>query len=297
MDLKSYAVLQKIQGKSDLLKYVVNQTDVPVNVLEQSLRDLLKEQTNEHVESISNNYVDYLQKRIRVGIVPLGDNQFEVSGDINDNELEAIELLTGDSKETVVNNLLSSVLSELRGSKELEIGQLEFTKSEIITPENDVVEELPEPVASESVSEPGVVTKLELSKDDFPPMFEDDLDNISTEHVPDDFSDINFDDIDFVGNAPVEEPVDYDEDAYINGDDQDDSYANGDEQDDADVDGDYVDGNELENDVDEDINPSNEHGKSAIDMAAVRDAYNKAVEAFKEIGFRERADGRLALSV
>ena len=294
MDLKSYAVLQKIQGKSDLLKYVVNQTDVPVNVLEQSLRDLLKEQTNEHVESISNNYVDYLQKRIRVGIVPLGDNQFEVSGDINDNELEAIELLTGDSKETVVNNLLSSVLSELRGSKELEIGQLEFTKSEIITPENNMVEELTEPV----VSEPSVVTKLELSKDEFPPMFDDELDNISTEHVPDDFSNIDFDDIDFVGNEPVEEPVGYDveDDAYVDGYDvEDDSYVDDDVQDD--VDGGYVDGNESEDVVDENVNPSNEQGESAIDMAAVRDAYNKAVEAFKEIGFRERADGRLALSV
>lgn len=294
MDLKSYAVLQKIQGKSDLLKYVVNQTDVPVNVLEQSLRDLLKEQTNEHVESISNNYVDYLQKRIRVGIVPLGDNQFEVSGDINDNELDAIELLTGDSKETVVNNLLSSVLSELRGSKELEIGQLEFTKSEIITHENNMVDELPEFVVAEPVSEPSVVTKLELSEDDFPQMFDDELDNISTEHVPDDFSNINFD---FVGNEPVEEPVDYDvqDDSYVDDDVQDDAYVNGDVQDD--VDGGYVDGNESEDAVDENVNPSNEQGESAIDMAAVRDAYNKAVEAFKEIGFRERADGRLALSV
>ena len=92
MDLREYAISQKIQGKSDLLNYVVNNKDVPVDVLETSFRDLLTEQTDAHVADISNDYIKYLKERVKVGIIPLGDHKFEVSGDISDNELEAIEL-------------------------------------------------------------------------------------------------------------------------------------------------------------------------------------------------------------
>ena len=145
MDLREYAISQKIQGKSDLLNYVVNNNDVPVDVLETSFSDLLTEQTDAHVADISNDYIKYLKERVKVGIIPLGDHKFEVSGDISDNELEVIELLTGEDKDTVVKRLLDNVLNELRGHKDLDISEIEFSESEIkeaIKHANDKVEEI-----------------------------------------------------------------------------------------------------------------------------------------------------------
>ena len=213
MDLREYAISQKIQGKSDLLNYVVNNKDVPVDVLETSFRDLLTEQTDAHVADISNDYIKYLKERVKVGIIPLGDHKFEVSGDISDNELEVIELLTGDDKDTVVKRLLDNVLNELRGHKDLDISEIEFSESEIkeaVKHANDKVEEivnnLPElPVHEKSYEETHEVDEIV----ERPQMF-DDEDDIKDEEVSEDVFDIDVDTIDF--GVDLEDEDDYEDD-------------------------------------------------------------------------------------
>lgn len=224
MDLREYAISQKIQGKSDLLNYVVNNKDVPVDVLETSFRDLLTEQTDAHVADISNNYIKYLKERVKVGIIPLGDHKFEVSGDISDNELEVIELLTGDDKDTVVKRLLDNVLNELRGHKDLDISEIEFSESEIkeaVKHANDKVEEivnkLPElPVHEKSYEETHEVDEIV----ERPQMF-DDEDDIKDEEVSEDVFDIDVDTIDFGVDLEDEEVSEDDyEDEYPEYDDE-----------------------------------------------------------------------------
>ena len=224
MDLREYAISQKIQGKSDLLNYVVNNKDVPVDVLETSFRDLLTEQTDAHVADISNDYIKYLKERVKVGIIPLGDHKFEVSGDISDNELEAIELLTGDDKDTVVKRLLDNVLNELRGHNDLDISEIEFSESEIkeaVKHANDKVEEivnnLPElPVHEKSYDETHEVDEIV----ERPQMF-DDEDDIKDEEVSEDVFDIDVDTIDFGVDLEDEEVSEDDyEDEYPEYDDE-----------------------------------------------------------------------------
>ena len=224
MDLREYAISQKIQGKSDLLNYVVNNKDVPVDVLETSFRDLLTEQTDAHVADISNDYIKYLKERVKVGIIPLGDHKFEVSGDISDNELEVIELLTGDDKDTVVKRLLDNVLNELRGHKDLDISEIEFSESEIkeaVKHANDKVEEivnkLPElPVHEKSYEETHEVDEIV----ERPQMF-DDEDDIKDEEVSEDVFDIDVDTIDFGVDLEDEEVSEDDyEDEYPEYDDE-----------------------------------------------------------------------------
>ena len=224
MDLREYAISQKIQGKSDLLNYVVNNKDVPVDVLETSFRDLLTEQTDAHVADISNDYIKYLKERVKVGIIPLGDHKFEVSGDISDNELEAIELLTGDDKDTVVKRLLDNVLNELRGHNDLDISEIEFSESEIkeaVKHANDKVEEivnnLPElPVHEKSYEETHEVDEIV----ERPQMF-DDEDDIKDEEVSEDVFDIDVDTIDFGVDLEDEEVSEDDyEDEYPEYDDE-----------------------------------------------------------------------------
>ena len=224
MDLREYAISQKIQGKSDLLNYVVNNKDVPVDFLETSFRDLLTEQTDAHVADISNDYIKYLKERVKVGIIPLGDHKFEVSGDISDNELEVIELLTGDDKDTVVKRLLDNVLNELRGHNDLDISEIEFSESEIkeaVKHANDKVEEivnnLPElPVHEKSYEETHEVDEIV----ERPQMF-DDEDDIKDEEVSEDVFDIDVDTIDFGVDLEDEEVSEDDyEDEYPEYDDE-----------------------------------------------------------------------------
>ncbi len=224
MDLREYAISQKIQGKSDLLNYVVNNKDVPVDVLETSFSDLLTEQTDAQVADISKDYIKYLKERVKVGIIPLGDHKFEVSGDISDNELEAIELLTGDDKDTVVKRLLDNVLNELRGHKDLDISEIEFSESEIkeaVKHANDKVEEivnnLPElPVHEKAHEETHEVEEIV----ERPQMF-DDEDDIKDEEVSEDAFDIDVDTIDFGVDLEDEEVSEDDyEDEYPEYDDE-----------------------------------------------------------------------------
>lgn len=224
MDLREYAISQKIQGKSDLLNYVVNNKDVPVDVLETSFSDLLTEQTDAQVADISKDYIKYLKERVKVGIIPLGDHKFEVSGDISDNELEAIELLTGDDKDTVVKRLLDNVLNELRGHNDLDISEIEFSESEIkeaVKHANDKVEEivnkLPElPVHEEAHEETHEVEEIV----ERPQMF-DDEDDIKDEEVSEDAFDIDVDTIDFGVDLEDEEVSEDDyEDEYPEYDDE-----------------------------------------------------------------------------
>lgn len=224
MDLREYAISQKIQGKSDLLNYVVNNKDVPVDVLETSFSDLLTEQTDAQVADISNDYIKYLKERVKVGIIPLGDHKFEVSGDISDNELEAIELLTGDDKDTVVKRLLDNVLNELRGHNDLDISEIEFSESEIkeaVKHANDKVEEivnnLPElPVHEKAHEETHDVDEIV----ERPQMF-DDEDDIKDEEVSEDVFDIDVDTIDFGVDLEDEEVSEDDyEDEYPEYDDE-----------------------------------------------------------------------------
>lgn len=269
MDLREYAISQKIQGKSDLLNYVVNNKDVPVDVLETSFSDLLTEQTDAHVADISNDYIKYLKERVKVGIIPLGDHKFEVSGDISDNELEVIELLTGEDKDTVVKRLLDNVLNELRGHKDLDISEIEFSESEIkeaIKHANDKVEEivnmLPELPAHEEVEETHEAHEVEEAHDaeeaheveahedvhdeveeiiERPQMFEDDEDDIEDDEISEDSFEIDLDEINFGDNSD-DEQVDDSEDDYEQYSDYEDEYPNYDDEDlDDEESGEYLD--------------------------------------------------------
>ena len=224
MDLREYAISQKIQGKSDLLNYVVNNKDVPVDVLETSFRDLLTEQTDAHVADISNDYIKYLKERVKVGIIPLGDHKFEVSGDISDNELEVIELLTGDDKDTVVKRLLDNVLNELRGHKDLDISEIEFSESEIkeaVKHANDKVEEIVNNLLELPVHEKSYEETHEVDEIVERPQMFDDEDDIKDEEVSEDVFDIDVDTIDFGVDLEDEEVSEDDyEDEYPEDDDK-----------------------------------------------------------------------------
>ena len=131
MDLKQFATLKKIQGKSDLLRYVIAHDDVPVNEIEKAFGDVINNENSPVVDALETDYGTFLQKQTRLGVVPLANNKFEVSGDIDTNLIETIELLSGDNREEIVNKLVSTIMSEIRGSHDLEVSNIQLTDIEI----------------------------------------------------------------------------------------------------------------------------------------------------------------------
>lgn len=308
MDLREYAISQKIQGKSDLLNYVVNNKDVPVDVLETSFSDLLTEQTDAHVADISNDYIKYLKERVKVGIIPLGDHKFEVSGDISDNELEVIELLTGEDKDTVVKRLLDNVLNELRGHKDLDISEIEFSESEIkeaIKHANDKVEEivniLPELPTHEAheveeAHDAEEAHEVEAHEDvhdeveeiiERPQMFEDDEDDIEDDEISEDSFEIDLDEINFGDNSD-DEQVDDSEDDYEQYSDYEDEYPNYDDEDLDDEESDEYDEESGEYLDEESYVDADQVDEQSVPEDVILDIYNSFVGDIRARGLDKK---------
>ena len=147
MDLKQFATLKKIQGKSDLLRYVIAHDDVPVNEIEKAFGDVINNENSPVVDALETDYGTFLQKQTRLGVVPLANNKFEVSGDIDTNLIETIELLSGDNREEIVNKLVSTIMSEIRGSHDLEVSNIQLTDIEIGSAVDKVLDRTEEALA------------------------------------------------------------------------------------------------------------------------------------------------------
>ena len=141
MNLKHFAVLQKLQGKSNLLEYLVENKDVPIVELEKAFGSLLEKETSTVAEEVVSDYKTYLQKNTQLGIVTVSDNEFTVTGGVDNRLVEAIQLLTGDTKEDIVDNLVATVMSEIRGSKELTVSNVEISDEDIVATVKHVIDD------------------------------------------------------------------------------------------------------------------------------------------------------------
>lgn len=141
MNLKHFAVLQKLQGKSNLLEYLVENKDVPIVELEKAFGSLLEKETSTVADEVVSDYKTYLQKNTQLGIVTVSDNEFTVTGGVDNRLVEAIQLLTGDTKEDIVDNLVATVMSEIRGSKELTVSNVEISDEDIVTTVKHVIDD------------------------------------------------------------------------------------------------------------------------------------------------------------
>jgi hypothetical protein len=141
MNLKHFAVLQKLQGKSNLLEYLVENKDVPIVELEKAFGSLLEKETSTVAEEVVSDYKTYLQKNTQLGVVTVSDNEFTVTGGVDNRLVEAIQLLTGDTKEDIVDNLVATVMSEIRGSKELTVSNVEISDEDIVTTVKYVIDD------------------------------------------------------------------------------------------------------------------------------------------------------------
>lgn len=201
MNLKHFAVLQKLQGKSNLLEYLVENKDVPIVELEKAFGSLLEKETSTVAEEVVSDYKTYLQKNTQLGIVTVSDNEFTVTGGVDNRLVEAIQLLTGDTKEDIVDNLVATVMSEIRGSKELTVSNVEISDEDIVTTVKHVIDDAEYAISHADFAEEKPVGEVEQSVAEisFDDILRQDEPTIP-EHV-----EIDLDEIGETVQAPVEE--------------------------------------------------------------------------------------------
>lgn len=129
MDLKTYAVFRKLNKNSDLLKYVVNHQAVPLEVLNNDMKDLLDDLHDADAECVVNDYQKYLQEHVQMNFVPDGKDQFDVNGEVAEPLMESIELVHHVNRKDVVHDLVANVMNNLRGERDVKVDHIKLAAS------------------------------------------------------------------------------------------------------------------------------------------------------------------------
>lgn len=129
MDLLTYAVNRKLtQSKDPLLDYVAVGKDVPVAVLEDSLKELLRPLEDKQSSLLVEDYLEMLETYVPVqytGNQP--DGSYKVSGEISENLLEAINLVHGKGQEEVISEMVSVSTKQIT-NRSVKVGEISLTE-------------------------------------------------------------------------------------------------------------------------------------------------------------------------
>lgn len=116
MNLKTFAVSQKLHRDQKLLDYVVHEQAVPLTVIQDAFGPLLETQTDVKAERLITNYKTLLADEIPIRVHKNAENGFEISGNVPDTMLEAITLVHGVSAEDAVRDLINTHMEQLYGT-------------------------------------------------------------------------------------------------------------------------------------------------------------------------------------
>ena len=194
MNLKHFAVLQKLNGTSNLLQYVVENKDVPIEELEKAFGFLLENEKSDVVDDVVTNYKKYLQKHTQLGIVNLTDTDFEVTGHIDNNLLETIVLLTGERQEDIVHDLVAAVMSEIRGSKNIKIDNVDISDDEIETAVQTVLTNTENEIVRSVTASPEIQVETPEIEDNVD--VQDEAEIQETHEIEDDVKNVKSDNVD-----------------------------------------------------------------------------------------------------
>ena len=123
MDLKTYATLQKLKNNSDLLEHVMSNKTLSITDVSEYFKPLLDSQKNDDVSLLVENYPNYLAKIMKLRYKQIGNDKFEVSGEINDRLLETIRILSNDNNHMIIEKALNAN-TNLFGDHQIDINHL-----------------------------------------------------------------------------------------------------------------------------------------------------------------------------
>lgn len=146
MNLKTFAVSQKLHRDQKLLDYVVHEQAVPLNVIQDAFGPLLETQTDVKAERLITNYKTLLADEIPIRVHKNAENGFEISGNVPDTMLEAITLVHGVSAEDAVRDLINTHMEQLYGTTcEILHGELKQEAERTLLEASNIPEILPGP--------------------------------------------------------------------------------------------------------------------------------------------------------
>ena len=171
MDLKTYAVKQALDGNPDLLKAISQNKPIDLDVANKSFAPLIADQDAGDTQNLIDNYPDYLVRHTKMQINSgKQDDDLEISGEVDDNLLDVIELLHHVQPGDVIKQAASRLMAKFAPAKAVDVADITFAKS--AAPESkqeDVVaNEAPESkqenvVANEADEAPAEMPEAEAS--------------------------------------------------------------------------------------------------------------------------------------
>ena len=115
MDLKTYAVHQKLEADSELLAYVVKGSPIPVPIVEENFRAYLEPLNNPAATRLIEDYAGLIGDEIPVTTQRMEDGGYTISGDIPDRLVEAIQLVHEVTPEEIVSALVNRNTAAVHG--------------------------------------------------------------------------------------------------------------------------------------------------------------------------------------
>lgn len=217
MDLKTYAVKQALDGNPDLLKAISQNKPIDLDVANKSFAPLIADQDAGDTQNLIDNYPDYLVRHTKMQINSgTQDDDLEISGEVDDNLLEVIELLHHVQPDDVVKQAASRLMAKFAPAKAVDVADISFAKSENKVPDikqedvvanetNEKTDEAPldAPEAETPVDAPEAEAPVDAPEAGLPDYAPDD-------EVPD-FDENDFDSL--VNQAPAEEADENSEDS------------------------------------------------------------------------------------
>lgn len=218
MDLKTYAVKQALDGNPDLLKAISQNKPIDLNVANKSFAPLIADQDAGDIQNLIDNYPDYLVRHTKMQINSgTQDDDLEISGEVDDNLLDVIELLHHVQPDDVVKQAASRLMAKFAPAKAVDVADITFesvdkapeVKQEKVaadeTKEND---EAPAKMPEETPVELPEETPVDAPEADIPV-------DAPEADLPD-FDENDFDSL--VNQAPAETPDENSEDSEIDQD-------------------------------------------------------------------------------
>ena len=129
MDLKTYAVLEKLKSNSALLDHMVKNETISIDQASDFFKPLLEKEENKEIKLLVDDYPKYLATHVKLHIEQLANNELQVDGEINDQLLNTISLLSGDDNQQIVENAIKSNLTAF-SDQDVELANLEMSDSD-----------------------------------------------------------------------------------------------------------------------------------------------------------------------
>ena len=125
MDLKIYAISQKLKNQnSELLKYI-NNDNIPRDVIETEFKEIFEKYQDDEALLLADDYKEYLLGTTQV-MFSKNASGLDIEGEVKDNVLDVIETVHKASKEQVVGELVSGLVETINPTREYEITNIDF---------------------------------------------------------------------------------------------------------------------------------------------------------------------------